>query len=561
MAQGGPEQTNDGRRTALERVNELADRFSRFESKARVVRSLAALGATVSKYDRAAGATIFRQAAAGLRGSGLDTEEYEQLRTSLLISVASVNADLEEQLRRETLSEAADPVRSADTALHSAQAFIKDNPARAADIATSVLDALPSMDSDQSSHFMDFLLDLRERDKSQADRVFRAALARFRTGPGADWTPLQSLGNYAFGPPGERYTNSSEIDGLQVFDWSARRDGASDETTSAYLKAIAAALSVSTGDSQNQRLRSILARQLQPYALRLAPELAPAFGSALQDDPNMDIAKLFKATPFEEYFVKMAKSADQHARTQALVFECRGHWDKGRFDQARDTAARVEDQALRVRLHAFIDFAQAAAALKEGRLQIASTMAGELRRAMHRSLLYLGIASAYLKKHDTPAAQRMLNLAWHSASEAESMTRPYLLVAIAAMQASADPEAALSTLAEGIRAFNEWIDTQSPPARRRKMRIMPISGGFLEPIHTDDGRHYASAALQMDGLGWLGLRSALRQFGSLDMDRLEAITAELREEELLTEAQIETCELRLRRAKFEARNPKPSSHR
>ncbi|MCP5113387.1 MAG: hypothetical protein GY953_21345, partial [bacterium] len=509
-----PAPEEDLRQAALERVSALAERFSRFENAELSVSALSRLGRIVCKYDEPAARVILRQAAAALKASELEIEQYDGLRGIVLHRAAACDAELIEPIREITEPDANDPARSAGATLEAARALLKTDPGRAAAIAAPAIEAAPSMNRDQSWELPDFLFELGQQDDSLSDRLFQDALARFRESPGGNWDSLQSLGNYVFGPPGEeRSSSSTELDGVEVYDWRARRPQASDESVRLYVRTLAEALSAPADSNENEWLRSMMARQIAQFAQALAPQLVPVLEEAhLPAEVERGLSELFPGRTFDEYLAQAAQSENPRVRIQAKVRRFRLLWEAGKFAEAAVAASEVKDVGLRANLYEFIDCGRAARAIQDEELELAYVLAAEVTDSDYQALLHLGLASAHLRNGEMEASRRSITLASHAAAQAHPAFRPQLLLATAAMQAKAEPESAFSTLVEALRLYNQEAEAQSSGWRRRSLHLRAIPGGFIVPLGDGNGMFYASAFFRVKGLGGFDVASVLRLF-------------------------------------------------
>ncbi|MCP5115152.1 MAG: hypothetical protein GY953_30335 [bacterium] len=99
-----------------------------------------------------------------------------------------------------------------------------------------------------------------------------------------------------------------------------------------------------------------------------------------------------------------------------------------------------------------------------------------------------------------------------------------------------------------MRLHNQEAEAQSSGRRRRALHPQAVPGGFIVPLGDGDGRFYASAFLQVKGLSGFDLTSVFRRFADFDLDRVDGMIEDLRDESRLASALTAICELRLKRA-------------
>lgn len=536
----------DAKREALERAAALAERFGQFEDKRQAVNSLCNLGRVVCKYDVPLARVILRQAATAVRDSGAGTGDY---RGIVLAYAARCDPELVKPLSEITEPDESDPVRSAGAVLEAARALLKSDPERAAAFAQPAIAAGPAMSREQSWELADFLFQLGEQDSSLSDRLFAEALAGFRKSLGGNWEALQTLGIYVFGPPGEKRASSSvELDGVEVYDWRARRPQASDQVVRQYVQTVAEALSKQADSGEkDQQMQAVMARQIEPFARTVAPQLLPILKETrLIARVDRDLSELFPERTFDEYLADAARSADRHERIQAQAYRFRFLWERNEFDEAAAAAAETEDPVLRSHLRQLINCGRATHALGDGELDLAHTLAGKLSDRNYQALLYLGLATAHLRNKHLDATRRSVALALHAALQAHPIVRAQLLLSVASLQAAVEPQSALATLAEAVRELDQQARANPSSRRRRGWTLRAIPGGFIVPLRDGNGRFYAAAFLRVKGVTGFDVYSAISHFEGFDLDRIDAMTEGLRDENQFADASTSTCGLRLK---------------
>jgi hypothetical protein len=253
--------------------------------------------------------------------------------------------------------------------------------------------------------------------------------------------------------------------------------------------------------------------------------------------------------------------AGQQSQNDLLVARLLGECRSKRFDAARDMAARLDDAPARVQSLELIRFSEAADAIGRKNLESALQHANGLRAGVKRALLYAGIAAA---QPDGKQALETLKLALKDLEVLPLEHRARLLMPIAKITFEADPQAGYVTVAQAVTTLNEARMTPrkwpfDPRAHRAKYssflrgardastdasRILHGARGFNEAILTELTRRNFS--LHVRGVETPPLPVLLRSLRGADLDRIESIITELRDETALSEALISTLELRLR---------------
>ncbi|MCP5117190.1 MAG: hypothetical protein GY953_40715, partial [bacterium] len=157
-----------------------------------------------------------------------------------------------------------------------------------------------------------------------------------------------------------------------MYNWRARRPQASDESVRLYVRTLAEALSAPTDRDENKRLRSIIARQVEPFARALAPQLLPVLEATVPAvDVERGLSRLFPESSFDKYLAQAAQSENSRERTQAKIFHFRSLWRAGKFDEAVVLASEIEDAVLRSHVDQLIFCGRAARAIQEEDLELA----------------------------------------------------------------------------------------------------------------------------------------------------------------------------------------------
>lgn len=507
---------------ALLRAEGVAERIARFEDRRLGVYYLAKLGTAVCHCDAAAASRIFHRAGALLKTGGKAEARRHRgvlaltdLESILFEEAHHCDPELRRKLEQETGS------TSADRRLEKLYEHLSENPEQAASEAVAFLDDLPNLPHHQQSGFLMFLLSLRRRAGADADAVFLKALSQAEATPAAAPALLALLGTYAF--PADAISGvvtlrAKDVEGTPIFELSAKP--ASLEIARAYLLASATALAKIPAGESGSAAGSALARELASKAREYAPETAPRFEEiVLRGRPVPAAAK---------------QAPDPRLLLQILQFE--RHWRANQLAAAREAAGKVEDEDIRSQLQQLVFFGEAAQELAAGQEGTALGLAAQLSPGVKRGLIYLGLAASRSASKDLEGAYQMLTAALLDAEQSDETLRPVLLLGIAKAMASVDGEFAFTVLARAVRALNERGEAGDPVRGANDELTEVVRAGSFE----------RAFPLKVPGTGRVELREVLPLFARADLDRLEAIVADLRDERLLGDASLFVAGARLR---------------
>jgi len=190
------------------------------------------------------------------------------------------------------------------------------------------------------------------------------------------------------------------------------------------------------------------------------------------------------------------------------------------------------------RMQELILFGEAAETLAAGGHESALGVAARLPAGLKRALLYYGAASLRLKAGDRESGFPLLLAALQDAAGVAPGDRARVLLQVAKSMAPVEREFALAVLSDAIRALNETQGSGTDLRRR----------GFSEALRT--GSYSTDVRLSIPGLEKTGLLVAenLPAFTHGDLDRLEAVVEELRDEPQLAGVLVILAESRIARA-------------
>jgi hypothetical protein len=304
-----------------------------------------------------------------------------------------------------------------------------------------------------------------------------------------------------------------------------------------------------------------LALQLIPRARDLMPDRVEELeGAALELGSQVSVAPQIYArvgsgqNPDQE-------SGDPAYRDFQLVGRIKGELAAGRPDRARELLLRMNDSATRSQISELIRFTEAALAV-EAHSEMATPLANLLRRGIKRTLIYTAMIAS---TRQTDVALQILPLAVRDAETLPAEQRVRLFAALSLAVVRIDPQAAMGTLDQLIKAYN---DVYSSPRRGRfdpraarqiynsdvrvdassdSSLILPGARGMYEAVQTERGRH--NFTLKAPGVAGFDMRSFLVGADGLEPGRLEAAILGLRDETMRAASLEALSVMRTRAAK------------
>jgi hypothetical protein len=286
----------------------------------------------------------------------------------------------------------------------------------------------------RSSELIWFLYNLRERDRTAADKLFLEALNVLRTG-GADPNDVLFFGLYLFYPG--RVAAGDLSDGIVAVSYGLNFSAAPDAQTALvrpYLQAAAEALlrfqviPGQPGPNGSMALKRFALLQLLPLFQRYEPKLfgeistqltalgsyeAPTDNSKEEETPNIsdpstsetikNIEKLNSPKERNHYFFTAAKQAV----------------DMGDFERAKALASRLEIGDLKRATIELIGFNEARTSIKRGELDEAAKIASTKLSQERSAVIYAQLASAWLERSNYARANEEASDAVAAATRTE----------------------------------------------------------------------------------------------------------------------------------------------
>jgi TonB family protein len=449
---------------AVLRVRDFADRALNFKDPGAKISVLIALADLLWKFDEGYARQLFQKAYDFLLGSQLAGWDLTYFRQEIIGTIARHDPAMAQRLANvDSFSVGADSndLDRAETHLIAAYKLIEDKPGKAVEFAEESLrwGVSPRI-------MLPFLLKLQRKDQMAADALFLKALSRLIAQPFVDGNDLLLLGTYVFTSPLEDIpAESLQMVGVGnnlVYNISATRSSASPTLVRAYIDAAISILARPILDQKQKQLYYIAGYQLLPKVEQFAPDrswqLLNAMASLAHDIPPAltqpstyaDLAAKTSVSSIDE-IDKMPDVERREGQYLSLAYTL---WRRNEFARAREVGARIKTPSTRDQLMMMIKFGEAAKALDEGRISSAEELASSLPSGIERSIIWLGIARASLDEGHVQRAYEALNAALTDVRRLEGARRPYLILAAAGLLARIDPQYAVQTLSEAVRAFN-----------------------------------------------------------------------------------------------------------
>jgi hypothetical protein len=553
-------QPGDGR-DPVERAAALRGRFAQFHTAPVAVHAVSELAALVCAVNRSTGTGLYREALTRLKT--LTPADFTSARRRLPEpSFTAFYEFVTEGARKcspelEALFDAAGATAKmrqesaqAGETLRTAFSQVEEQPDRAAQLAEAAMSATDPRHLDVP--LLTLLLSrLRGRAAEVADELFPSVLDFISTDRSPDPALLLEFGKHLFTAyryvdqdDREQLSDLTQVGASYIADFSTNRRSTGADDVHDYIDAAVQVLSATSSPAYDPVAAYAVALQMEPKAGDFAPEL-----SGLMRELAAQIATRAGGYAIQVRAALAGARAEQGLgeaarRRDRVVGRALAAARNGRFADARDLLAGVDDAALRAQTTALVDFREAGAAAARGELQWAFTLSRALIPGVKRALLYGALAAhagsraealdyfqLALKDVDLlPPEQRMFTLsALAGAMLRIDSDNGYLalsLLATAANEAYANPRSGRFDPAIGRRIFSGNASSSTDSAF-----ILTNRRHTCEVVDTGVGRR--CFALEAPGLATGPLPALLRATRGGDADRMEAIALALRDESLL----------------------------
>jgi TonB family protein len=387
--------------------------------------------------------------------------------------------------------------------------------------------------------FLDFVLTLRKKDESEANRLFLQALNFLSQQPAVDIKEFHTLGVYLFTAPDlldSDYHAITRVENILVPNITAERPGVPKALVRAYLATAADILWRMTPDVEQQKFSYALCYMLLPKSRNVASDLTVKFDAVMealtpQVPTGLTSESAFRymkpsATTAEEKLAKAENQQDQESRDTAYLEIALQAWRKGDFKTARIAQGRISDLESNQRLAAIIDFGDGAWTIKQDAsdLSKAEAMANRLPQGIERSILLQAIARIQAKGPNPNLMEETVDKALKSARSMSDGRRPFLLLTAAAQLATVKSAAVHIVMADTIKDFNSFEESALTGLDwAQSVQIGPLKARFPLDVAKVD----------------FGFNEAFRVVAFADPEAAMARAEEIRHEKLRAQSLVE----------------------
>jgi hypothetical protein len=526
---------------ALNWVSALRDPLRRLNDHILTTYGIASLGAIVCPMDRSLGAVMYREAIKDLNTnpySGfLDSKKVLPVATfsGLWKLVVEPSKKCDPNLprpndgaraRRESERSQAGPY------LEEARKKIADNPDRAAQLGQAALEVGDPNDFDIPS-FVTFLSDLRDKAPELSDNLFQRAIAFELESEIPSIDGLAALGDYLFVPSST----------TTLANWGDDREDADPDLVPLYIGAVAGAVGNGAAFDLDPATAYALARQLLPRAHELSLMDADTFEKLIGPSQTGDATSPELAAPLGP--------VSEKANLRRVLLQIRQAIAAGRMADARELLPDIDGVTMRSRTASFIDFGEAAYAIRAKDSDRAMALAGRLPGGVKRALLYAGIVGS---AENRISAIMALHAGMKDAELLSYEQRIAILSALGTAASGVDRDETQAVLSLLIASLN---DANTNP-RKIKFdptyffafdgpRVLMGPDGFLEMVR--DKGHTAYFPLKVTHVDAYSLADFITHAKGVDFMRLQAWVETLRSELQLTRGYVALAKIRLKAAK------------
>lgn len=456
---------------ALYQVYRLAEKILALRSAPTKAVEVARLAALLWKHDETQARFLFEKALSLTIANGNDPEQ-RALSISHRRVIALIARNDAEWAKR-----LIDAATKRDREDQTSKAFSNTNIATALDLLdedypVAAQFAERSLKGGVNDAFVDFLLGLRKKDESSANRLFVQALSYLGQQSSVNVSQFHSLGLYLFSSAdnvGTDYHVFTVVEQMLVPNITADRPNIPQALVRAYLTTAADVLWRMTSDTEQRKYSYALCYMLLPKSRIVAPDLTAKFDAVMaalspQVPPALTKDTAYRylnqpPTTTEEKLTKAENRPDQDSRDLAYLEIAFQAWRKGDFKTARIAQARISVGEASQSLAEIIDFGDGAWTIKQKdpELSKAEAMANRLPEGVERSILLQAIAK--IQGPDANRSEETIAKALKAARSVSDSRRPFLLLTAAAQLANLKSPAAYSALGEAVKSFNSFEDS------------------------------------------------------------------------------------------------------
>ena len=486
---------------AVYQVHRIAEKLLALRSVRAKAVEIARLAAALWKQDETHARFLFEKALNLTIANGDDNEAraLATLHRRVIALIARNDAEWAKRLidaaaKREAEDQSSKAFSGAN--IRTALGLLEEDPPVAAQFAER------SLKGGVDSAFLDFILTMRKKDESEANRLFLQALNYLSHQSAVDITEFHSLGLYLFTAPDLIQPDAralTRVEDMLVPNIMVERPGVPRTLVRAYLATAANVLWRMTSDSNQRKPSYALCYMLLPKSRNIAPDvtakldavmaaLTPEVPSGLTSDSAFRYMNL-PPTTTEEKLTNAENKPTQEERDMAYLEIAFQAWRKGDFKTARIAQGRISVLEASQRLAAIIDFGDGAWAITSDAADLskAESIANGLPQGIERSILFQTIARAQAKRRDSVLTEETIDKALKAARSISDGRRPFLLLFAAAQLADVKSPVVHSALAEAVKDFNSFEESSLAKLDwAQSIQIGPLQTRFpLEVANVD----------------------------------------------------------------------------
>lgn len=518
---------------AVYQVHRLAEKILALRSVDAKAVELARLAAVLWKHDEPHARVLFEKALnlTIANGKGREARALSTLHRRVIALIARSDPEWAKRLidaaaRRDSEDESSKT--SSGTNIGTALDLLEE------DSPVAVQFAERSLKGGVNEAFLDFLLALRKKDETAANRLFVQALNYLGQQTAVNVSEFHALGLYLFSHPDRVDTESrvlTVVGDILVPNITAERPGVPKALVRAYLTTGADVLWRMTSDSGQRKYSYALCYTLLPKSRIVAPDVTAkldAVMAALSPDVPTELTKdsafryLNAARKTDEERLTAAENRpDQEGRDMAYLEIALQAWHKGDFKTARIAQGRISVLEASQRLAAIIDFGDGAWSIEQNapELSKAEALANRLPEGVERSILLQAIAKIQAKRRNANLTEETIAKALKAARSISDGRRPFLLLVAAAQLANLKSPAVYGAVTEAVKSFNsfeesaladlDWVQTVQigPQTARFPLDVANIDFGFNEAFRAIAVADPEAAMAQADELRHESLRA------------------------------------------------------
>jgi TonB family protein len=522
---------------AVYQVHRLAEKILALRSVDTKALETARLAAVLWKYDETHARFLFEKAVnlTIANGNGREARALSILHRRVIALIARSDAEwakrlLDSAAKRE--SEDQSSKSSSGANIGTALDLLED------DYPVAVQFAERSLKGGVNEAFLDFILTLRKKDESAANRLFVQALNYLAQQPAVNVLEFHALGLYLFSHPDRldtEYRVLTVVEDILVPNITAERPGVPKALVRAYLATAADVLWRMTSDAEQRKYSYALCYMLLPKSRIVAPDVTAKLDAVMAALAPGVPTELTKESAFrymnaarnsdEERLTAAENRPDQEGRDIAYLEIALQAWRKNDFKTARIAQGRISVLEASQRLSQIIDFGEGAWAIarKDVDLAKAEAIANRLPEGVERSILLQAIAKIQGKPNPN-LTEETINKALKAVRSISDGRRPFLLLTAAAQLASLKSPAVYGAMAEAVKSFNSFEESDLAKLDwAQTVEIGPLKSRF---------------PLDVAGVDF-GFNEAFRAVAFADPDAAMARADELRHENLRAQALVE----------------------